>query len=145
MLIADWGPTTLFLNGQDVPDEAVRAKLARRGVSIEPASVAALAGHGLDLSGMTLADGRTVECEAVYLAPRTRLNSRIAEQLGCAVDDGPFGPIIRVDAVKLTSVPGIYAAGDIARAPHNATWAAADGVTAGTALHQALVFEPLGP
>jgi thioredoxin reductase len=40
-------------------------------------------------------------------------------------------------------MPGVYAAGDIARAPHNASWASADGVTAGVFLHQSLVFEPL--
>ena len=51
--------------------------------------------------------------------------------------------MIRTDAAKLTTVPGVYAAGDAARAPHNASWAAADGVTAGVSLHQALVFEPL--
>jgi thioredoxin reductase len=58
-------------------------------------------------------------------------------------DDGPFEPVIRTDAAKLTTVPGVYAAGDAARAPHNASWAAADGVTAGVSLHQSLVFEPL--
>jgi thioredoxin reductase len=44
---------------------------------------------------------------------------------------------------KLTTVPGVYAAGDAARAPYNASWPAADGVTAGVSLHQSLVFEPL--
>jgi len=72
--------------------------------------------------------------------PRLRINSSIAEQLGCAIDDGPLGPVIRTDAAKQTNVPGVYAAGDIARVPHNATWAAADGVTAGVSLHQSLIF-----
>lgn len=40
-----------------------------------------------------LDDGRELPIEALYLAPRSRLNSAIAEQLGCALDDGPFGPI----------------------------------------------------
>jgi thioredoxin reductase len=59
------------------------------------------------------------------------------------LDDGPFGLVIRTDEKKLTTMPGVYAAGDIARAPHNASWASADGVTAGVFLHQSLVFEPL--
>lgn len=92
---------------------------------------------------MLLDDGRTAPIDALYIAPRTRLNSPIAEQLGCTLDDGPFGPVIRTDAAKLATVAGVYAAGDAARVPHNATWAAADGVTAGTSLHQALVFQPL--
>jgi thioredoxin reductase len=143
LLIADWGPTTLYLNGADVPDADTRAKLAHRGVTIEPGRIVALQGEGAGLSSLLLDDGRETPIDALYLAPRTRLNSSIAEQLGCALDDGPFGPIIRTDPAKLTSVPGVYAAGDAARAPHNASWAAADGVTAGVSLHQSLVFEPL--
>lgn len=143
LLIADWGPTTLFLDGSDVPDSTMQSQLAQRGVAIEPLRVEALCGEGAGLSSLTLADGREVPVDALYLAPRSRLNSPIAAQLGCVLDDGPFGPIIRTDPAKLTSVPGVYAAGDAARAPHNASWAAADGVTAGISLHQSLVFGSL--
>jgi len=38
---------------------------------------------------------------------------------------------------------GVYAAGDNARAMHNATFASADGVLAGASLHQALMLDPL--
>jgi thioredoxin reductase len=144
MLIAEWGPTTFLLNGRDDLDDATRTKLTQRGIAIEPAAVVALNGRGQELSSVTLADGRSIDLDALYLAPRTRLNSLIAEQLGCALDDGPFGPIIRTDASKLTTVPGVYAAGDAARAPHNATFASADGVSAGMALHQSLIFGPSG-
>lgn len=143
LLIADWGPTTLFLNGGDMPDAGARSQLAQRGVAIEPMPIARLRGEGTGLSSLMLADGREVPVDALYLAPRSRLNSPIAAQLGCVLDDGPFGEIIRTDLAKLTSVPGVYAAGDAARAPHNASWAAADGVTAGISLHQSLVFESL--
>jgi thioredoxin reductase len=61
-------------------------------------------------------------------------------QLGCAVDDGPFGPVVRADAQRVTTVPGVYAAGNAARVPHNAIWASADGVTAGIAAHQSLAL-----
>lgn len=143
LLIADWGPTTLFLNGGEMPDADARANLAQRGVAIEPAQITALRGEKTSLSSIILGDRRKVEIDALYLAPRSRLNSPIAEQLGCILDEGPFGPVIRTDGTKLTTVPGVYAAGDVARVPHNASWAAADGVTAGISLHQSLVFEPL--
>ena len=143
LLIADWGPTTLYLNGAAPPDEETRLKLMQRGVTIEPARIGALRGEKGGLSSLLLEDGRDAPIDALYVAPRTRLNSAIAEQLGCALDDGPFGSVIRTDEKKLTTVPGVYAAGDIARVPHNASWAAADGVTAGVFLHQSLVFEPL--
>lgn len=143
LLIADWGPTTLYLNGGEALDDDVLAALSRRGVTIEPARIAALRGENGGLSSLVLEDGRQTPIDALYVASRTRLNSPIAEQLGCALHDGPFGPVIRTDEKKLTSVPGVYAAGDIARVPHNASWAAADGVTAGIFLHQSLVFETL--
>lgn len=143
LLIADWGPTTLYLNGNEPPDTQTQAKLALRQVSIEAAHVEAIDGPDDGSQVLRLADGRDAAIDALYVAPRARLNSRIAEQLGCILDEGPFGPMIRTDEKKQTSVAGVYAAGDIARAPHNASWAAADGVTAGVFLHQSLVFEPL--
>ncbi|AKJ27188.1 NAD(P)/FAD-dependent oxidoreductase [Caldimonas brevitalea] len=140
MLIAEWGPTTLYLNGAAAPDEASLAQLHQRGVHIEPAPVRALHGDGARLSSIELADGRTPALHALYLGARTRLNSTIAHQLGCEMDEGLLGRIIRTDASKMTTVSGVYAAGDITRGAHSVTWASADGVTAGTALHQSLVF-----
>lgn len=140
MLIAEWGPTTFYLNGSPSPDDEALAQLRARGVAIEAASVKALHGEGAALSAIELADGRLSPVDALYLGPRTRLNSGIAEQLGCEMEDGPSGPFIRTDAMKLTSVPDVYAAGDITRAMHNVTFASADGVMAGTALHRSLVF-----
>ncbi|MFK4003371.1 NAD(P)/FAD-dependent oxidoreductase [Qipengyuania sp. NPDC077563] len=141
-LIADWGATTLYLDGNAMPEGDARTLLDRRGVTIEPVPIRSLQGEDGTLASLLLDDGRAVGIDALFLAPRSRLNSPIAERLGCVLDEGPFGPVVRTDAAKLTSVAGVYAAGDIARAPHNASWAAADGVTAGISLHQSLVFEP---
>jgi thioredoxin reductase len=143
-LIADWGPTTFFLNGHNNLNRSAHDKLQARGIGIEPAPVTGLLGEAPDLIGLQLADGRIVEIEALYIAPDTRMNSPIADQLGCAMHDGPFGPVVQTDEWKLTTVPGVFAAGDIARAPHNATWASADGVTAGAALHRSLLFDAAG-
>ena len=140
MLIAEWGPTTLFLNGNNTVDGEASARLRARGVTIEPGRIAALEGPAQDLSGVRLADGRIVPIEAMFIAPRTRPGSPIAEQLGCVFDDGPAGPVIRTDAMKMTTVPGVFAAGDAAMLFHNATLASADGVMAGASLHRAMVF-----
>lgn len=140
MLIAEWGPTTLFLDGKDMPDTATRDELSRRGVSIEPTAVRSLEGEDSEPVRLAFADGRDASVDALFIAAPTRLTSDLAQRLACAIDDGPLGPIVRTDADKMTTVPGIYAAGDIARAPHSVTWAASDGVTAGVALHRSLVF-----
>jgi thioredoxin reductase len=140
MLIAEWGPTTFYLNGSSEPDPASLEELEQRGVAVEPEPVSALHGEGAQLSAIELGDGRLSGLDALYLGPPTRLNSEIGQQLGCELDEGPFGPFIQTDGQQLTTVPGVYAAGDIARAAHNVTWASADGVMAGMAVHRSLVF-----
>jgi thioredoxin reductase len=138
-LITEWGPTTLYLNGAELSGDETD-QLRARGVRIEPAPVLGLAGNGMDLSAVELSGGRSSAVSALYIAPRSCLNSPVAEQLGACIDEGPMGPIIHTDSDKMTSVPDLYAAGDIARAPHSVSWAVADGVTAGTSAHRALVF-----
>ncbi|MEH6720091.1 MAG: NAD(P)/FAD-dependent oxidoreductase [Aurantimonas endophytica] len=140
MLIAEWGPTTLFLDGKEMPDAATQDELARRGVQIEPSPVLALEGDDGTLSHVALGDGRELSLDALYIAAPTQLNSDLAGRLGCAIVEGPLGPMIQTDADRMTSIPGVFAAGDIARAPHSVAWAASDGVTAGVALHRSLVF-----
>jgi thioredoxin reductase len=138
VLIPDWGPTTFFLNGIDELDAETREQLARRQVTVEPAPVVELLGDAPDLTGIRLDDGRIIPIAALFIAPRTRL-SPLAAQLGCEFDESPFGPFIRTDAMKMTTVPGVFAAGDAALAM-NATIASAAGVMAGAALHRSLIF-----
>jgi thioredoxin reductase len=139
-LISEWGPTTYFLNGVDDLDENDRLDLQRHNVIIEPAPIAELIGAAPALSGIRLTGGREIALDALFLAPSTRL-APLAEQLGCDFEEGPMGLYIRTDASKMTTIPGIYAAGDAATAMWNATLATADGVMAGVSLHRSLVFE----
>ena len=81
-----------------------------------------------------------VAIDAIFTASRIRMASPLAEQLGCEFDEGPLGPLIRTDARKQTTVPGVFAAGDATRQPHNATFASAEGVQAGISAHQSLIL-----
>src|SRR6218665_563760 len=54
-LIAEWGPTTLLLDGHAISDEE-RAHMAALGIAIEPGKVLALEGEGGALTGVRLAD-----------------------------------------------------------------------------------------
>ena len=99
-----------------------------------------LLGNGAALSALRLEDGSSVDIDALYVGPRSHANSDIAIQLGCAHDDIFWGQMVRTDMMKQTTVPGVFAAGDITRGGHAVTFAAADGVMAGTALHRSLVF-----
>jgi len=58
-------------------------------------------------------DGRTIDCDAVVVGIGAAPRSALAEAAGLAVDNG-----VLVDARLETSVPGIFAAGDLANQLH---------------------------
>jgi thioredoxin reductase len=138
-LIPEWGPTTFFTDGQTVEPDAIEA-LTARNVSVERERVVGLEGNGPLLSAVRLADGRSIPIDALYIGPRYRFSSDIAERLGCAIEAGPLGPVLKVDEMKATSVAGVFAAGDVTRMGHTVTFACADGVMAALAIHRSRVF-----
>lgn len=144
-LMPDWGPTTYFTQGVYEPDADQTAHLTARGVRVVHSPVVELLGAAPALDGVRLADGQVIEIRALFVAPRTHLASPLAAQLGCAVDEGPLGPFLRVDDWKQTTVAGVYAAGDAAMPMHNATLASASGVMAGVGAHQSLAKEIAAP
>jgi len=144
LLLPDWGPTTFFTQGVFEPSSEEAELLARRGVEIERTPVVELLGEGSAIQALRLADGREPPFEAVFTAPKTRVASPLAEQLGCAFAEGMTGPYIEVDQMQQTSVAGVFAAGDAATPMYNATFASAAGVMAGVAAHRALVLEAAG-
>lgn len=140
MLISEWGPTTFYLNGGEEPDAATLAELEKRGVTIETKPLAGIRGEGASISEIELADGRLLKADALFIGPYNRLNSPLAQQLGCILEDMPLGKAIKTDEMKATSIEGIYAAGDISRGAHSVAWSVADGVSAGVSAHRSLVF-----
>jgi 3-phenylpropionate/trans-cinnamate dioxygenase ferredoxin reductase component len=66
-----------------------------------------------EATGVRLADGTTVEADAVIAGVGVRPNTKLAADAGLTVDDG-----ILVDAALATSDPDICAAGDVANAAH---------------------------
>jgi thioredoxin reductase len=142
MMLPDWGPTTLFTQGKItlLPEQA--NALAEREVQIEEAPIIELTGQSPALDGVRLKDGRKIPLAGLFLSPATSPASDLADRLGCATTDGPTGPYLKVDMMQATSVPGVFAAGDLASPMPNATLAAAAGVLAGGAAHRSLIFDP---
>ncbi len=139
-LVRDWSEdVTLLTSGGDWLTPEHRDMLATRGVEINEAPVQRLIAHGQELEAVEFEGGRTVPYGALFTATRASFASPLAEQLGCETEQTPFGPIVKTDAMKETTVPGVFAAGDNASPMYNATLASAAGVLAGVGAHQSLL------
>ncbi|ODN68879.1 NAD(P)/FAD-dependent oxidoreductase [Methylobrevis pamukkalensis] len=136
MLIPEWGPTTLFTNGAWHPDDSQRTALAQRGVSVVEDRVLAVGG---ERATMELEGGHSIDLAGLFLMPRTRMASTVAADLGCDMDEGPMGPFIRTSPMKETSIPGVFACGDVARAAGSVALAVGDGAMTGAATHRSLI------
>ena len=136
MMLPDWGPTTLFLNGVYEPTDADLADFARRGTQIEATPVQRIDGF----ADVVLVDGRSIRMQGLFTQPRTSPASPLAQQLGCVLADGPMGPYVQVDAMQQTSVANVFACGDAARAAGSIALSVADGAMAGVAAHRASMF-----
>jgi thioredoxin reductase len=140
-IVSDWGPTTYFTQGIFEPDAEQLAMMHVRDIRIERAPAVEILGSGASIDAVRLSDGRAVTVQTVFTAPRTHMASGLAGELGCGFDDGPFGPLIRTDERKQTTIAGVYAAGDATSAMANATLASAAGVMAGVGALQSLILE----
>lgn len=140
LLMPDWGQTTLFTNGFFEPDDDQLKQLQAREVTIERELVTEITGKH---ASAKLRDGRVIELAGLFIAPRIKASSPLAEQLGCEFTEGPLGPYVKTDGTKETSVAGVFACGDAARAAGNVTFAIADGTLAGMAAHRSLIFGKL--
>ncbi len=95
-----------------------------------------------------LAPGWTLERRALFLHPVARQRSGLAEKLGCGLlEDGA----VQVNELGQTTVPGIYAAGDMCRTPAmpspaaQVIMAAAQGARAAVVIDQELLFTDAYP
>ncbi|WUH99545.1 NAD(P)/FAD-dependent oxidoreductase [Spirillospora sp. NBC_00431] len=137
------GDVVLCTDGEQL-DPASRTKLESNGVTVRCEAISRLEGTGGRLDQIVFEGGPPLPRDAVFVASVTRQRSGLAARLGCVLfDDG----CVEVNEFGRTSVPGVYAAGDMARRatvpmPQAAVVAAAaSGTIAGAAIDQDLLSD----
>jgi thioredoxin reductase len=141
-LVSEWGArgqSMFFLNGVFEPDAEQLAELGERAITVEREPIVAVEGSA-PASEVRLRSGRVERFAGLFVMTKTELQDPFAAQLGCELEDGPVGQFYKTDAMKETTVPGVFAAGDAGLAMGALSFAVADGVRAGVAAHQSLVF-----
>jgi len=140
LMIRTWTDhVTVFTAGAVAIDPDARATLAAAGIRVETAPIARLARDGQRLVAVELAGGASVPCDVLFAQPPQR-QLELVTALGLALDNEGY---VAVDPMKReTSVPGIYAAGDLTTRGQAAVLAAAAGMQAAAALNVDLALVP---
>ena len=118
-------------------DEALLAKARQAGVEVL-SGVRTLAYDGTHCQVID-ADGGAHAFDALYPVLGCHAQSELATAIGAAVDDN--GELI-VAKDQLTSVPGLYAIGDVVSAINQISVATGHAAIAATAIHNALPANP---
>jgi thioredoxin reductase len=142
ILASEWaapGQTTFFLNDAFEPTEDELMELSARHIFVEREPVVGVTGDEPTIEAY-LRDGRMCRMRGLFVMTRTRMAAPFAERLGCQLETGPQGSFCKTDALKETTVAGVFACGDTALPTSTVAFAVADGTRAGTAVHQSLVF-----
>jgi thioredoxin reductase len=135
-LIRQWSEDVLFFPHTCDLTAAEREQLEARGIGVVDGEVQGLVVVDDRLQGVALGDGRTVERAALFIRPALRPRLDGLERLGLALDDLGF---VHVDDTGRTSVPGVWAAGNVANPRAQVITAAGEGSAAAIALNADLV------
>jgi thioredoxin reductase len=146
-LLRQWSPfVTYFTNGTNVvPDDL--AGMVARGIAVERRPVTqVVADADGRLQGLRLADGTEVPVDSIFLGPRFVPNDGLLTALGATAGEA-FGPgagdWVEVDPTGRTSVPGLWAAGNVVNPGASVPVAAGAGNLAGAAMNADLIEEEI--
>jgi len=138
-LFHDWTDNlTVFADGHDIAPD-IRADLVRRNVEVVDGRLLEIAHRDGRLATVNLDTGRNVAVDVLFAHPRNRPSSGLHEALGLETVDAPAGITLKVDDRRQTSVPGIYAAGDLANPMASVTLASAHGAMAAIFAQQSML------
>ncbi|MEU0333529.1 NAD(P)/FAD-dependent oxidoreductase [Streptomyces sp. NPDC006193] len=146
LMVTQWTKDVrLFLHEvseSQLTDDDLR-RLAAAGVAVVPGAVAEVVVAGDRLTGVRLADGTVHDRRVLYAAPRAVPRTELLLRLGAEMRETPFGRYPVTDERGLTSVPGLWAAGNAGGFAEQVVNAASRGYRAGAAINGALLMADL--
>jgi thioredoxin reductase len=146
LIVSQWSKdVTFFLHRvteDELSDDDLR-RLAAAGVEVVPGEVSGLVVAEDRLTGIRLADGTTHEREVLFVAPRAVPRTDLLRRLGAELRETPFGAYPVVDETGLTSVPGVWSAGNAMGFAEQVINAAAGGYRAGATINGELLMADL--
>jgi thioredoxin reductase len=139
LLLRGWTKdVVVFTNGGLALPPDMQERLAAAGVRVDTRPIARLVARNERLEGIELVDGSLVECDALFAHPPQQ-QVELVRSLGVALDAHGF---VQADATtRETSIPGVYAAGDLTGRQQAAILAAAAGTLAATMINHELSAE----
>lgn len=142
-----WADDVVLFAQDHEPGAEDYEKLAARGVSVVTDKIAELVTVDDTLTGVRLVSGTTVAVQSVVVKPRFAANADILSRLGLDVTEMMMGDVpagasfVATDEKGETSVPGVFAAGNVASPMDNVIGSAAAGVRAAGGVNAALIEE----
>ncbi|CAN5814875.1 NAD(P)/FAD-dependent oxidoreductase [soil metagenome] len=130
---------TLFTHGHEpeLPERS-REALDRFGIEIVTEPVIQLTGEAGQLRAAHLSGGGRQELDALFFHIAYGPGSTLPAELGCEANEEG---ILKIDDNFETTVPGVYAAGDITHGSKLAIRAAAEGTRAAIGIYRSLLPE----
>ena len=144
-MLRQWSPqVTYFTNARELSDDDALA-LTARGIGIERRPIAAVdADADGRLSGIRFDDGDSTPIDSIFLHTTPVPNDALLRGLGVATAENfGGGQWIEVDATGRTSVPTLWAVGNVVNPTATVPVAAAAGNMAGAAINGDLIEEEI--
>jgi thioredoxin reductase len=147
LLLQNWSDDVVLLtDGAAELNTEDRTRLAVAGVEVDERSVGELAARDGELEAVVFTDGSRIARRGLLVAGTLHQRSRLAEQLGAAFREPT--PVahdsLDVDAQWRTTVPGVFAAGDVSAQMPQVAGAIAAGSQAAAAVVQSLLADDYG-
>lgn len=138
LYLLTWAESVIMLtncHALEISPEA-HAVLAKYNVAINETPIARLCEKDDRLAAVEFEDGDALPLDSIFFHIGSHQSSDLADQIGCKRDDDDN---LEVDNAHQTSVPGVFAAGDLIGPPYLAISAAAKGVKTALAVHKSLL------